>query len=41
MIEVGSFIGMAAMVGHGIRIKDVSLRNLGIIPGVSAARSAH
>ena len=32
MIEVGSFIGMAAMVGHGIRIKDVSLRNLGIIP---------
>lgn len=32
MIEVGSFIGMAAMVGNGIRIKDVSLRNLGIIP---------
>ena len=32
MIEVGSFIGMAAMVGHGIRIKDVSVRNLGIIP---------
>ena len=32
MIEVGSFIGMAAMVGEGIRIKDVSLRNLGIIP---------
>lgn len=32
MIEVGSFIGMAAMVGTGIRIKDVSLRNLGIIP---------
>ncbi len=32
MIEIGSFIGMAAMVGHGIRIKDVSLRNLGIIP---------
>ena len=32
MIEVGSFIGMAAMVGDGIRIKDVSLRNLGIIP---------
>lgn len=32
MIEVGSFIGMAAMVGHGIRIHDVSLRNLGIIP---------
>ena len=32
MIEVGSFIGMAAMVGNGIRIKNVSLRNLGIIP---------
>jgi UDP-N-acetylglucosamine 1-carboxyvinyltransferase len=32
MIEVGSFIGMAAMVGEGIRIKDVSLKNLGIIP---------
>ena len=32
MIEVGSFIGMAAMVGDGIRIKDVSLEDLGIIP---------
>lgn len=32
MIEVGSFIGMAAMVGDGIRIKEVSLGNLGIIP---------
>ncbi len=32
MIEVGSFIGMAAMVGDGIRIHDVSLRHLGIIP---------
>ena len=32
MIEVGSFIGMAAMVGDGIRIKDVSLEHLGIIP---------
>ncbi len=32
MIEVGSFIGMAAMCGDGIRIKDVSLSNLGIIP---------
>lgn len=32
MIEVGSFIGMAAMVGDGIRIKNVSLNNLGIIP---------
>ena len=32
MIEVGSFIAMAAMVGDGIRIKDVSIQNLGIIP---------
>ena len=32
MIEVGSFIGMAAMVGDGIRIKDVSIKDLGIIP---------
>ena len=34
MIEVGSFIGMAAMVGDGITIKDVSLHNLGIIPDI-------
>ena len=32
MIEVGSFIGMAAMVGDGIRIKNVLPKNLGIIP---------
>ena len=32
MIEVGSFIGMAAMCGDGIRIKHVSIENLGIIP---------
>lgn len=32
MIEVGSFIAMAAMVGDGIRIKNVSIQNLGIIP---------
>ena len=32
MIEVGSFIGMAAMCGGGIRIKNVSLKDLGIIP---------
>ena len=32
MIEVGSFIGMAAMMGNGMRIKDVSVENLGIIP---------
>ena len=30
MIEVGSFIGMAAMVGDGVRIKNVSVDNLGI-----------
>ena len=32
MIEVGSFIGMAAMVGDGIRIKNVSIKDLGNIP---------
>ena len=32
MIEVGSFIGMAAMVGDGIRIKDCAVRELGVIP---------
>ena len=32
MIEVGSFIGMAAMCGDGVRIKNVSVGNLGIIP---------
>jgi len=31
MIEVGSFIGMAARVGDGVRIKDVSIPNLGLI----------
>ena len=32
MIEVGSFIGMAAMTGSEITIKDASIDNLGIIP---------
>ena len=32
MIEVGSFIGMAAMTGSEILIKNVSYDNLGIIP---------
>lgn len=32
MIEVGSFIGLAAMIGDGIRIKDVAIKHLGIIP---------
>ncbi len=46
MIEVGSFIGMAAMCGDGIRIKDVSYDDLGIIPytfrrlGISVQRQA-
>ena len=31
MIEVGSFIGIAAMIGDGVRIKDVSVANLGLI----------
>lgn len=32
MIEVGSFIGMAAMTGSELTIKNVSWQNLGIIP---------
>lgn len=32
MIEIGSFIGMAAMTSSEITIKDVSIHNLGIIP---------
>lgn len=32
MIEVGSFIGLAAMAGDGIRINNVSCHHLGIIP---------
>ena len=32
MIEVGSFIGMGAMVGDGIRIRGVEYDQLGIIP---------
>jgi UDP-N-acetylglucosamine 1-carboxyvinyltransferase len=32
MIEIGSFIGLAAMTGSEITIKDVSFENLGIIP---------
>lgn len=32
MIEVGSFIGMAAMVGDGIFIENVQAEQLGIIP---------
>jgi UDP-N-acetylglucosamine 1-carboxyvinyltransferase len=32
MIEIGSFIGLAAMTQSDIRIKNVSLENLGVIP---------
>ncbi|MCF0187893.1 MAG: UDP-N-acetylglucosamine 1-carboxyvinyltransferase [Bacteroidaceae bacterium] len=32
MIEVGSFIGMAAMCGDGITVKDVRMEHLGVIP---------
>jgi len=34
MIEVGSFIGLAVMVGDGIRIKDAGISQLGIIPDI-------
>lgn len=34
MIEVGSFIGLAAMTQSELRIKNVSVPNLGIIPDV-------
>ena len=34
MIEIGSWIGMAAMTGSEIRIKDVNYDKLGIIPEV-------
>lgn len=32
MIEIGSFIGLAAMTGSAIRIKNVAYEELGIIP---------
>jgi UDP-N-acetylglucosamine 1-carboxyvinyltransferase len=32
MIEIGSFIGLAAMTGSELRIRKVSYENLGIIP---------
>lgn len=34
MIEVGSFIGMAAMTGSELTIKDAGIKDLGIIPDV-------
>ena len=33
MIEVGSFIGLAAMTQSDITIKNVGLENIGVIPG--------
>lgn len=32
MIEVGSFIGIAAMTGSELRLRNVSVKNLGIMP---------
>jgi len=32
MIEVGSFIGIAAMTGSELRLRDVSVKDLGIMP---------
>jgi UDP-N-acetylglucosamine 1-carboxyvinyltransferase len=34
MIEVGSFIGLAAMTQSELTIKNVQLRDLGLIPGI-------
>ena len=34
MIEIGSWIGLAAMTKSNIRIKDVSWDNLGVIPNI-------
>ena len=41
MIEVGSFIGMAAMTGSDITIKNVSYENLGIIPNMFRRLGIH
>ncbi|MDE6006392.1 MAG: UDP-N-acetylglucosamine 1-carboxyvinyltransferase [Muribaculaceae bacterium] len=34
MIEVGSFIGMAAMTGSNLLLKDVGINDLGLMPSV-------
>ncbi|MGB3619017.1 MAG: UDP-N-acetylglucosamine 1-carboxyvinyltransferase, partial [Catalinimonas sp.] len=34
MIEVGSFIGLAAMTGSNLTIKNVGMKHLGVIPDV-------
>ena len=41
MIEVGSFIGLAAMTKSEITIKNVSFENLGIIPAQFARMGIH
>lgn len=41
MIEVGSFIGMAAMTGSGITIKNASLPDLGIMPDTFGRLGIH
>lgn len=41
MIEVGSFMGMAAITGSEITIKDCAVRHLGIIPYVFSKLGVH
>ena len=41
MIEIGSWIGMAAMTGSAITIKDVSYPDLGIIPSTFRRLGIH
>ena len=41
MIEIGSWIGLAAMTGSEITIKDVSYPNIGIIPTVFRKLGIH
>lgn len=41
MIEIGSFIGLAAMTGSSITIKDVQAQYLGVIPDVFRKLGIH
>src|SRR5690606_23300832 len=41
MIDVGSFMGLAAMTGSDITIKDVHFNELGIIPSVFSKLGVH
>lgn len=41
MIEVGSFIGIAAMTGSGILLRNVSVKDLGIMPDAFARLGIH